>query len=436
MMRPPQSFRDSRATGRIHRSTLLVGLAVVSSCGFDGVTVTPRPAVPEVDVTLILTSDSLAEAAALLGWGSAIPDVDLTIQRVGLATDPPPILARTDAQGVVHLGSLQTGEYRVTVERPFTLEEFEQVRETGVMGLAGSFGISVTGTAAEFELAPPAALRRPLVISEFAFQSFYRLGWGGTIYTAGFLELYNNSDTTIYLDGKLVGRGFDRVSNATPCDLSRPFREDPSGVWAFELHKFPGSGQQYPVSPGRTVVLATDAIDHREFVDELLDLSGADFEFSGPAGPDNPAVPNMVDVGVWRNPIGHGLTFTSLYGIPFVADPVDLATAPRGSLDPAGAPQMLRIPTDRVLDLAAFWTNYTSPTLDWCHPFVNPALLRRPGRHLQTGEGSWKFSAQRKVALRLADGRAVLQDTRDSEVDFFVAAPTPGWIPGDMEAHR
>ncbi|MCA1790252.1 MAG: hypothetical protein LC667_10450, partial [Thioalkalivibrio sp.] len=70
-MRRTQAFHDGRATGRIRRSALLVALAVVSSCGFDGVTVTPRPAVAEVDVTLILSSDSLAEAAALLGWGRA-----------------------------------------------------------------------------------------------------------------------------------------------------------------------------------------------------------------------------------------------------------------------------------------------------------------------------------------------------------------------------
>jgi hypothetical protein len=423
--------RSSHAAAR-PRPVLLAAIGVALAggvgCGFDGVMEVQRPAAQVMDVTLILIADSLSDAAALLGWGGRIPGTEVTVQRVGLPVDPPPIRAETDAQGVVRLDGLETGGYRVTVERLFTVDEFEQVRETGVIGIAGSVAISVTGTAAEFELAPPAALRRPLVISEYAFQPFYRLGFGGTIFTAGFLELYNNSDTTIYLDGKLVGRGFDRVSTATPCDLSRPFREDPSGVWAYEVHKFPGNGQEYPVSPGQTVVIATDAIDHSQFVDELLDLSGADFEFSGPVGPDNPHVPNMVDVGVWRNGIGHGLIFTSLYGIPFVADPVDLASAPRGSLDPAAGPQMLRIPTDRVLDLAAFWTVYTSPTLDWCDPFVHPVLLRRAGRHLGGGE-AWLVSPQRKVALRLPDGRTVLQDTRDSDVDFFVAAPTPGWIP-------
>jgi len=430
MRRPPQ-FSGSRATGGIHRSTLLVAIAVLSSaCGFDGVTVTPRPAAQAVDVTLILRSDSLSEAAALLGWGDAIPEVDLTIQRVGLATDPPPIPARTDAQGVVHLGSLQTGEYRVTVERPLTLEEFEQVRETGVTGIYGSLGISVTATAVEFELAPAPALRRPLVISEYHFMGYYTLGLG-QYSTGGFLELYNNSDTTIYLDGKLVGRGMDLVSTSTPCDWTAPFRTDPAGVWAVELQQFPGSGVQYPLEPGETVVIATDAIDHREFVPELLDLSGADFEFSGPKGPDNPAVPNMIDVGDFTNQFGHGIVFSVLAGIPFVADPVDLDAVARGRILETITWDMHRIPTERVLDIAAFYSLFPYPGREMCPPLVHPGLVRREGTQLPFENEPWLRSLQRKVALRLADGRAILQDTRDSGVDFFLAGPTPGSPPTD-----
>jgi len=408
---------------------MLVALAVLSSaCGFDGVTVTPRPAVPEVDVTLILSADSLSEAAALLGWGDAIPDVDLTIQRVGLATDPPPLLARTDAQGLVHLESLQTGEYRVTVERPFTLEEFEQVRQTGVTGIYASLGISVTGTAVEFELAPAPALRRPLVISEVSFVPFYTLSVGAYV-TGGFLELYNNSDTTIYLDGKLVGRGMDRVDSFTPCDWTAQFRNDPAGVWEVELQQFPGSGVQYPLEPGETVVIATDAIDHSAFVSDMLDLSGADFEFSGPSGPDNPAVPNMIDVGDYTSPTGHGIYFRSLAALPFIADPVDLNAVARGRILETTTWDMHRIPTERVLDLAAFYTLFPYPGLAWCSPFVNRGLLRREGALIPFENEEWLRSLQRKVALRLPDGRVILQDTRDSEVDFHVAERTPGWIP-------
>jgi hypothetical protein len=409
-----------------HACAVAACLLVLAGCDFDGVTETRRPAAATADVVLTFRADSLAEAAALLGWGEVIPDVEITVQRMGLPTDPPPITARTDAEGVARLDSIATGRYRVSLARPLTLEEFELVRETGVTGVADAFPILVAGPTEEFELAPAPALRRGLIISEYYFMGFYRLGIG-TYATGGFLELYNNSDTTVYLDGKLIGSAF-AVTRATPvasCD-DTDFLIDPEGLWVSQVQRFPGSGQNYPLEPGATAVIATDAIDHSEFVDELLDLSGADFETSGPTGPDNPAVPNTIDVGPMTHPLGHGLVFSVLGDVAFVAEPADLETLPRGRPEWLSF-DLVRVPRDHILDVTAFHSDY-EPITTWCDSFVHSNFDRKPGEHIRAVEG-WLRSINRKVSFVLPGGQLVLQHTRNSEADFHVGDRTPGWIP-------
>jgi hypothetical protein len=409
---------------RVWIATAAVGAAFLSSCDFDGVTEVDRPRVARADVTLTFTADSLPEAAERLGWGSAIPGAEVALARDGAS--PEDILtATTDIQGTVRFEDVAVGRYQVSLSRPFTAEEFEEVRDTGATGAADVFTRSILGPTAEIEIAPPPMLRRDLVISEYHFNYFFRSGIG-TYATGGFLELYNNSDTIIYLDGKLVGRTFDPVHDATPCDWTTAFRTDPVGVWGQEIQRFPGSGRDFPLEPGQVAVIATDAIDHSEFIDELLDLSGADFEFSGPAGPDNPGVPNMIDVAEFTNQLGHGIIYNSLVGIPFVADAVDLDTVERVRFRDRSY-HLLRIPRDRVLDVAAFYTTF--PGLTWCFPFVHRDFNRREAPYIPDGEGSWLTSINRKVALVLPDGRKVLQHTRNSETDFSVGERTPGWIP-------
>ena len=50
----------------------------------------------------------------------------------------------------------------------------------------------------------PAARKKGLIISEFAFNSGVLPGVTGYS-NGGYFELYNNGDTTVYLDGMLVG---------------------------------------------------------------------------------------------------------------------------------------------------------------------------------------------------------------------------------------
>jgi hypothetical protein len=242
-------------------------------------------------------------------------------------------------------------------------------------------------------------------------------------------ELYNDSDATIYLDGKLVGRAYV-VAYGVPgfgCDEAG-FLLDPDGVWILESQRFPGSGQDYPLEPGATAVIATDAIDHSEFIGGLPDLSGADFEFRGPSGPDNPAVPNMIDMGPRTNVLGHGIIFNSLRGVAVLADTLDFESLPRGGLDWWEGADLVRFPRDRILDVVGFHSDY-EPITTWCDHFVHPSFDRRPGQYLLDHADKHLRSINRRVSFVLPGGQKVLQNTRSSEADFFVGDRSPGRIP-------
>ena len=67
------------------------------------------------------------------------------------------------------------------------------------------------------------------------------------------------------------------------------------------IYAFPGSGTDYPVAPGEEVLIAVNAINHKEINPKSFDLSKAKFEFydesSNPRfqDSDNPNVDNMVN---------------------------------------------------------------------------------------------------------------------------------------------
>ncbi|MBO8130411.1 MAG: DUF4876 domain-containing protein [Candidatus Marinimicrobia bacterium] len=89
-----------------------------------------------------------------------------------------------------------------------------------------------------------------------------------------FIELYNSSEDTLYLDGMIVCR----VGNINSVKF---------------IFRFPGesvTGRQYPVPPHSFVVLAHDAYDHTKNVESSVDLSNADWEFR-----------NSLDVTDWDN---------------------------------------------------------------------------------------------------------------------------------------
>lgn len=340
--------------------------------------------------------------------------------------------ALTDQAGTAQFTRLLPGSYSVSVLRSLSLAEQQKLDSAAadVTAFAGGLTLQVSAPSTNAQIAVVAGRRGSLVISEIYIYSPPTAEWL-THPFGTYLELANNSDTTIYLDGKVIGWTLPqqhRDFTNYPCDATESWRLDTAGIWSHDFWRIPGAGSEYPLEPGEAAIIATDAIDHRQFNPTALDLSAADFEMFGTSEDvDNPFVPNLRPLGFSNGVFGHGMWFGSTPVI-FVTNALDVQQLARGFVSTVSIP-VWRIPLDDVLD--AYATDWAPGVFDagvpTCVPFVNPLLDRQHARLLDVSK---RGTIRRRVAAILPSGRVILQRTRTSDRDFeFVNNPSPSTLP-------
>ena len=430
----------SVATARALASVLLLSFfAVSAACSVEERTLVAPEPVATRDVVFRIVADAEAPdqaAATALGWSDGIPGVE-----VSLATsDSVTLTATSDAQGRIVLSDVPVGPFTLQAKKVLSAAERASVSgESDVVGFVGESFVTIdAANISEIEVRTPAAFRRGLMLSEYAFKRAMIAGLG-TYYFGGYLELYNNGEETVYLDGLQLADatsfGASYVGSNFTCESVGVQMEDSGGIWTRYLVAFPGSGSDYPVEPGGTVVVAMDAIDHRGLFPDQLDLSNADFEM--PGGPDNPAVPDMINLSVGHNPIHtHGPMFDAWnYVTAVLAAPADPSTFATNSRVTNGVTfNTIRIPAAGLIDVMTssgmFYLNYTPPGRRLCPRFVNQSFDRGYGFHITDSETTSSFDQGpvRKVLFVDENGRPVLQHSRNSAVDWKTGPRTPGVI--------
>jgi len=377
----------------------------------------------DLQVTVTIAPADTALATRLGLANGRLSNAQVTARRV--AGQQGPQNGTTDSLGRVTLAQLIEGVWTITALRP--LSEAERTlldsANTDVTGLAGAGQANEEGGAPHVILEVLAGRQGPLVISEAylpLIADVFRYQFGQ------YIEVHNNSFETIYLDGHVLGMSLPWTW--TNCSEFAQWREDSEGIWTANFWAFPGNGTTYPLQPGESVIVATDAVDHRTVRSDLLDLSGADFEFVGTeADVDNPAVPNMREFPPFSNfadaVVGHGPYWGSQISI-FLARPVDLDALVQDNL-PVQSPLHVRIPRDRILDVL---TSGSTPErraglAPYCPNFVHPSF---DGRFAELVDNSTAHSLAR---MALGGDLFMLQRTKVSAVDFVHAVPTPGKAP-------
>jgi len=226
-----------------------------------------------------------------------------------------------------------------------------------------------------------------------------------------FIELYNASDDTLYLDGMIIVRGGGNVQACSDIDNDGQL-ENFVHAW-----RFPGkpvsklynrTKGDYPIYPHQFVILATDARDHTEYVPNSVDLSHADWEFVNKkdyADYDTPSVPNIICL---RDDYSSDFMYAGTSDIILLCTGED-AVPDENSKYPLGVEDGIAIET--IIDGVEYQSSSTSlKTLD---SRVDKGF---------TGVGINSYSG--KSMQRIMPGF----DTNNSSIDFkILLKPTPGY---------
>ena len=181
-----------------------------------------------------------------------------------------------------------------------------------------TYNISVTAVSPQDKTIPLAGTIQTINITSnkicdtsITIKSVYKSGITiNEIYCAGpvnnifylydqYIELYNSSDSIKYLDGMMVMRV--SINNGISYPPGADWYNDGRMQGVNYVYKFPGKPgeRNHPFPPKKFLVIAGDAIDHRQAVPTSIDLSNADWEFYNqymPADVDNPNVPNLINM--------------------------------------------------------------------------------------------------------------------------------------------
>ncbi len=414
------------------RRAAFLALLVVACSGTEIRTPTGVPAdtatgggVQRATLALTISIDERDSILARqLGWDAGLPGASVTLQRLGGGAT---LSAISDTQGVAHFSALLPGTYVVSALR--LLQPAERAlldtpdSDVDAFGSGATITVDVPHTSAMLQVV--AGRRGGLVISE-VWKGFPEQADGNYYQFGHFLELYNNGDLPLSLAGMLVVSGYPGSFDNPPvvmCSRSAAFQRDSLGIWTTFTYAFPpGAGT---LMPGRTVLLATDGLDHTALAAGTYDLSAADFEFRGSADTDNPQVPDMVSVGPsdGGDLLHHGMMIYATRPVIAIAEAIDATSLPRKR--DVNNREWMRVPAENILDAISF-TSYVSGVSVHCPQPLHTSIDRQ---ELILTNLADEHSLQRPVIATLADGRELLLRTHTSARDFQVAPPTPGSIP-------
>lgn len=285
---------------------------------------------------------------------------------------------------------------------------------------AAAFALGLSACGGEQGDPPPASPAGPLVGGFMIEEVFYTGSPGATAdhyFSDQFIEIVNDATGTLYADGLLIADVHGPSGEINPGQEPTPFQDDAEHVYVSSLWRVPGSGQEHPVAPGESIVIAQDGVNHQP--DSALDLSDADFETYNERDDDKdvdwPNVPNLERLHFtggfdWLLPV-----FGPAVVIFRAEDPAALE-----QVDVPGASELgprLKVPNALVIDAFEALLDAESGAYKRVPAALDRGFVHASGTY--TGE-----SARRKVA---AEGeRPALADTDDSGADFeILPAPAP-----------
>ncbi|WP_343523116.1 DUF4876 domain-containing protein [Pedobacter sp.] len=358
--------------------------------------------------------------------------------------------------GTFSLDSISPGSYDISASVEISAAEYsaltgESVTKNVVFNASEKARIITIENGQSLNLKLIAGPTGPWVIKQIYFAGSNTTT--GASFRDQFIEIYNNSDSVLYADSLYIGEALG-IQNFTAVNIYRQTNSQydwskaqgmPSDidanndyVYMRALLMIPGTGKQYPVLPGKSIVLAQTAVNHKApFTGSdgkvitardpslTIDLSGADFEaYYAPFLPrplasdiDNPLVPN-VDVLSYN---GTDLILETSGRMGYVIfknngkTPIkDLPKYPYPTIAPpsSSADKYYQIPRSFIIDAVETQTNVATSRV----PKKLVASLDALYTYVPNGIYSSQSVIRKTEAI--VNGRIILKDTNNSAEDF------------------
>lgn len=318
----------------------------------------------------------------------------------------------SDQDGKVAI-PLIPGTYSLSASRSYTVQESE----------------ALTGHAEESfvnaSLAPllvdagTSLLQVPLKGSKagsLLIREFYYSGSPKNYFYDLFVEVYNNSNETVYLDSMYMG------NTKTASAAAYGFITDTESVYLAQVWMVPGSGTEHPLAPGASFVVAMTAINHRTDPNGNpnspvnLGAGVADFETFWPymnRDTDVPDVPNLFHAyasatsGFDWMPGFNGSGLVIFKSKDFASLPV--AKEP----NTASSIQYKAIPVSAIIDGIDCVGN-ANITAD------KKRLPTTVDAGMTTTGGTYNSKSVRRKVKSVINGQTIFQDTNNSAQDFEI----------------
>jgi hypothetical protein len=224
-----------------------------------------------------------------------------------------------------------------------------------------------------------------------------------------FIELYNSSADTLWLDGYIICRTAqsDDVINIIGLETV----DYALAYYVFTFPGEPGVTRTIPLAPKWFLVIAGDAVDHTSYGGALcVDMRGADWEFFNPIGSDydSPGVPNLLPLSNYEGDFQLNVGHTGV----FIATGEEWEYAEHFDPNMNEIKEYIHVPLSTVVDGVEYSSN-TTVTTRYLTIRVDAGLA---------GNGMPKYSGQ-SVQRRFPG-----LDSNNSVFDFkIIGPPTPGW---------
>ncbi len=271
--------------------------------------------------------------------------------------------------------------------------------------------------------------------SSLIFKSLYTSGGSQWYMLDSYFEIANNSDEVQYLDGIIISAPAGNQSEPNAWQASGVANLYASGQGS--VLAFPGTGKDYPLEPGKSVLIANNATNHStDGRDKCPDLSNADWDIflDGVNGEIDYEAPNMKVIftnNKYMKAFGLGISGRGyiLAKLPdgvtpeaYAADSTNLQIEPNTT----STMQYLMIPSKYVLDAVDIWdgkkdTHYGT-------------FLPKDDAQGVIASESWEGKCVRRKVIEIKNGRPYYQDTNNSAADFLNNQEcTPGVTPTQVD---